>query len=236
MTEPIGGQEILVRLAVILVGIVLLIAPFDILPTLGIDSAGYGAFLVFITGFLVVFFSLALWIGRRKYAGLIPTTTKRERLRFVLILAGIILLVSPISTGRGLGISGALADVLTVIIGLGILVVATPAQFRAIKLRVFLEGHPGAGFALKDRRPYLLFILIVSVIGFFMIAFFIPVRSEPTGWYYYTDDSGCTHEYRLGTGPDPNPPQPSITGMYYNLWGLPMEHAYPSDYDYQVCS
>jgi hypothetical protein len=235
MTEPIGGREILVRLVVILVGILLLIAPFYILPTLGIYSASYGGFVVFITGFLVVFFSLALWIGRRKFAGDIPTS-KRERLRFVLILVGIILLVSPISTGRGLGVSGAFADVLAVIIGIGILVLATPAQFRAAKRYVFLEGHPRAGFTLKGRKPYLFFILLVSVIGFFMIAFFIPVRSEPTGWYYYTDDSGCTHEYRLGTGPDPNPPQQSITGMYYNLWGSPMEHAYPSDYDYQVCS
>jgi hypothetical protein len=235
MSELIGGRENLVRLAVTLVGILLLVAPFYILPMLGIYSAGYGGFLVFIIGFLIVFFSLALWIGRGKYVGRIPTT-KRERLRFVLILAGIILLVSPISTGRGLGISGAFANVLAVITGTGILVVATPAKFRAAKLGVFLEGHPRAGFALKGRKPYLLFILLVSVIGFFMIALFIPVRSEPAGWYYYTDDSGCTHEYRLGTGPDPSPPQQNITGMYYNLWGLPMEHTYPSDFDYQVCS
>ena len=46
----------------------------------------------------------------------------------------------------------------------------------------------------------------------------------------------AAREYMLETGPDPSPSQQSITGMYYTLWGLQMEHTYPSDYDYQVCS
>ena len=234
MAERIGGQEILVRLAVILVGIVLLIVPFSILPALGVDSASYGAFLVFITGFCVVFLSLTLWIGRPSFAGRFPST-KRERVRFVFILVGVVLLVSPISSGRGLGVSGVFVEVVAVVIGIGLLGVAAPARLRATKLDVFQEGHPRTRFVLGAPKSYFSVILFASLFGFFIISFFVPVRSEPTGWYY-TNDSGCTQEYRLGTGPDPSPPQQSVTGMYYNLWGFPMEHAYPSDYDYQVCS
>ena len=92
-----------------------------------------------------------------------------------------------------------------------------------------------ASFGSSLGHPYKSQILGVTIaFGFVLFIFvgFIPVRSEPSGWYYHFNN-GCWYEYQVGTGPDPNPPQQDITGMYYNLYGGPGLDVYPSSYHRQ---
>lgn len=114
-----------------------------------------------------------------------------------------------------------LFEILPVIAGVLLLILSLPWLHASFGSSV---GHP--------YKSQILGVAIAFGFVFFLFLGFIPVRSEPSGWYYYLD-SGCRYESQVGTGPDPNPPQPDITGMYYNLYGGPILGLYPSSYSGQ---
>jgi len=84
----------------------------------------------------------------------------------------------------------------------------------------------------SDRRVNAIVVLVVGLLVFATGSQIIPVRSEPSGWYYY-DNRGCTEEYRVGTGPTPN--ATADVGMYYNMWGGPIGFLFPTNHTANLC-